>query len=148
LVVRAKVILMAEEGWNSAAIAQRLGLERHCVGKWLARWQAQSAGLAAAEQQATDKELAALIEQVLSDAPRPGTPAKFTAEQITQIIALACEDPSESGRPVTHWTSVELADEAVKRGIVQSISPRHVGRFLKYGRSETTPEPLLAECRS
>ena len=59
LVVRAKVILMAEEGWNSAAIAQRLGLERHCVGKWLARWQAQSAGLAAAEQQATDKELAA-----------------------------------------------------------------------------------------
>jgi hypothetical protein len=58
---------------------------------------------------------------------------------------VACEDPQESGRPVTHWTPQELADEAIKRGIVTSISPRSVGRFLKGGGLEAPSEPLLAE---
>lgn len=48
-----------------------------------------------------------------------------------QIMASACEDPQASGRPVSHWTPRELADEAVKRRIVERISPRSVGRFLK-----------------
>jgi putative transposase len=61
-----------------------------------------------------------------------------------QIIALACESPSEAGRPVSHWTPAELADEAVKRGIVEEISPRSVGRFLKRGYSTTSSQPLLA----
>ena len=39
----------------------------------------------------------------------------------------------DSGRPITHWTPPELADEAKKRGIVESISPRSVGRFLGRG---------------
>jgi putative transposase len=47
-----------------------------------------------------------------------------------QIIALACERPNESDRPVSSWTPTELADEAVKRGIVEHISARTVGRFL------------------
>ena len=101
--------------------------------------------MATAEQEATDKELAALIEQVLADAPRPGAPGKFAAEQIVLIIALACEIPVESARPVTHWTRAELADEAVRRGIVESISPRQVGRFKKYRRTETPPQPLLSQ---
>jgi putative transposase len=55
-------------------------------------------------------------------------------------VALACEAPSESGRPVTHWSTTELADEAIKRGIVEDISARSVGRFLKGGRfSEASP---------
>jgi hypothetical protein len=54
-------------------------------------------------------------------------------------VALACENPrEESGRPITHWTPPELADEAVKRGIVESISPRSVGRFLGRGGSEAS----------
>ena len=36
-----------------------------------------------------------------------------------------------SGRPITHWTAYELADEVVKRGIVVSISPAQVGRSLR-----------------
>jgi transposase len=67
----------------------------------------------------------------LSDAPRSGAPSKITAEQICAIVALACERPSESDRPVTHWTQQELADEAMKRGIVKEVSQRSVGRFLK-----------------
>ena len=72
-------------------------------------------------------------------------PPKFSAEQVTQILALACEPPQDSGRPVTHWTPRELAEEAKQRGIVRSISPRQVGRFLKDGRPATAPQSLLAE---
>jgi putative transposase len=60
-------------------------------------------------------------------------------------MALACEDPKATGRPVSHWTPRELADEAVHRGIVLSISPRTVGRFLKGGRPQAPSEPLLAQ---
>ena len=71
------------------------------------------------------------ITAVLTDEPRPGAPAKFTPEQVTQILAIACEPPAESGRPITHWTAFELADEVIKRGIVVSISVTQVGRYLR-----------------
>src|SRR5262249_58433583 len=71
------------------------------------------------------------IEDLLSDEPRPGCPGKFTAQQLTLLIALACEPPEKSGRPITHWTGKELADEAVARGIVDSISPSQVNRSLR-----------------
>src|SRR6266478_1666084 len=78
----------------------------------------------------TAAELTQQIVAVLADAPRAGAPPTFSAEQICQILALACEPPAESGRPVTHWTPAELAAEAVHRGIVSRISARTVGRFL------------------
>jgi putative transposase len=34
-------------------------------------------------------------------------------------------------RPLSHWTGRELAEELVKQGIVESISPRQVGRLLE-----------------
>src|SRR3712207_3220645 len=74
----------------------------------------------------------------------PISPDTFTAEQIVQIINLACTPPADAGRPVDAWTPRELADEAVKRQIVPTISPTSVGRFLKTGRSATASQPLLA----
>ena len=71
------------------------------------------------------------MEAVLTDEPRPGTPGKFTPEQVTQILAVACEPPEKSGRPITHWTALELTDEVIKRGIVSSISPAQVSRYLR-----------------
>ena len=47
------------------------------------------------------------------------------------MIALACEPPETSGRPITHWTGKELAEEAIARGIVDSISPSQVNRYLR-----------------
>ena len=76
--------------------------------------------------------------ELLSDLPRAGVTPTFSAEQLTMIIAVACELPEESGRPVTHWTPRELVDEVVKRGIVDSISPRHIDRLLKGGISVHT----------
>jgi len=51
--------------------------------------------------------------------------------------ALACEDPCDSGRAITHWTQRELAAEAIKRGIVPAVSQRSVGRILKRCRPQT-----------
>jgi putative transposase len=71
------------------------------------------------------------LEDRLQDAPRPGAPAKITADQRCQIEALACEKPEKSGRPITHWTAREIADELKQRQIVETISPRHAARLLK-----------------
>ncbi len=97
---------------------------------WRKRWREESEFLAAAEeQQITDKKLRVLIEQILSARQRPGTTKSFTVEQVVKIVAIACESPEKSDRPVSHWTTKELASEAIKRGIVEKISPRTVGRF-------------------
>ena len=73
------------------------------------------------------------IEQTLADEARSGVPSTFSAEQIVQIVAIACEQPQASGYPISHWTPKEVARESIKRGIVTSISERQVGRFLKRG---------------
>lgn len=80
---------------------------------------------------ATERELCERIETMLADAPRSGMRPKFSAQQVAQILSLACEPPSDSGLPVTHWTPDELAKEARKRGIVESISARHLDRLMK-----------------
>ena len=71
---------------------------------------------------------------MLLDAYRGGKPATFTPEQIVKIVALACEHPKASGRPITRWTSKELAAETVKRGLVKQISRASVSRLLKEAR--------------
>jgi hypothetical protein len=76
----------------------------------------------------------ALLETVLADAPRAGAPDTFTPEQRVAIIAVSCEPPSLSGRPVSHWTPRELADEVVQRGIVSAISERTIGRLWEEAR--------------
>lgn len=145
---RVRVILAAAEGLNNDQIARQLGLDRETVLIWRTRWLAAGPALAAAEaDDGEEADLTGRIVAVLDDEPRAGAPPTFSAEQICQILALACEPPAASERPVTHWTPAELADEAVKRGIVPSISPRTVGRFLKWGRSQTASEWLLADQR-
>jgi putative transposase len=145
LVRRARIILEAASGANNDQIAKLLGVDRSTVRTWRMRWLEALPHLKAAEKRAGDDErlLAGLVEEVLVDEPRSGKPATFTPEQICKIVALACEDPRDCGRPVTHWTTTELADEAVKRGIVESISPRSVGRFLGRGGSQASSDALL-----
>lgn len=131
LVRRVRIILTIAEGYNNQQTARRLGYNRETVRTWRDRWLGVETILLCAEEEGiSDKELTTLIETVLADAYRPGTPDTFTPEQIVQIVVIACEDPKDSGRPISHWTPRELADEAMKRGVVESISPRQTGRFL------------------
>jgi hypothetical protein len=145
---RAAVVLALAGDPCVEAAARSLGLTRLTVRHWRDRWLGAAAGLDRTEQErAPDRRLLASIEEALGDAPRPGGPATFSPEQIVGIVALACEPPEKSGRPISHRTARELADEARKRRIVSDISPRTVSRLLKTGRAPAAPEPLLAQQR-
>ena len=100
------------------------------VGLWRRRWRDAWDSLCVWECTEPHRLREAILE-VLSDAPRPGCPGKITAEQVAQILAVACESPKLSGRPITRWTHRELRDEVVKRKIVEDISVAQVGRYLQ-----------------
>ena len=128
---RATIILLAFEGLLNEDIAPRVGLTHRQVGRWRRRWAHAWNQLIDIECCESRADLRRAMEAVLSDEPRPGAPAKFTAEQVTQIVAVACEPPAKSDRPITHWTVQELTDEVIQRGIVESISPAQVYRYLR-----------------
>lgn len=118
IVLRGKIVTLAAEGYNNQEIARELNISRKMVRLWRERWLSNRG-----------QDLSTL--DCLRDAERSGTPAKFDAEQILHLFAIACESPEESDRPISQWTSRELADEMIKRGIVKTISRRHVGRLLE-----------------
>ena len=120
---RARIVLLAADGLNNSEIAQQLALEPDTVRLWRQRW-LSFRGVALA-----DLGVAAR----LADAPRSGTPARITPEQVCRIMALACEAPSAPERPISQWSTTELAAEIRRRGIVETISPRHAARLLKRG---------------
>jgi putative transposase len=125
---RAQIILAAAAGESNVQIARTVGMAVAGVRRWRQRW------LSFSELSLDDLGVA----DRLADAPRPGTPARIGAEQVCAIVALACEAPATSGRPISQWTGREVADEIMRRGIVESISPRHAARVLKRGRSNPT----------
>jgi putative transposase len=143
---RASIILALAANPCVDVVARQLGLTRVTVRLWRDRWLAATADIQHAEAELKPQALASLLEALLDDAPRPGKPATFGPEQIVQIVAVACEPPEKSDRPIDHWTCRELADEAQRRRIVDRISPRSVGRFLKRRRPPAASEPVLAEC--
>jgi putative transposase len=114
IALRDRIILLADAGKNHQEITRALKISREMARLWRQRWIALSP---------TDMPVA----ERLADAARPGGPATFTLEEILQLFALACEQPEDSGWPISHWTPRELADEMVNRGLVAKISPRHVG---------------------
>jgi len=129
---------------NNQQIATQLGIYREQVRTWRGRWLAATDRLTAVEAQEEEAALRDHLEAILVDAPRSGTPATFSPEQIIDIIAVACEDPQDSGHPLSHWTPSALRREVIKRQIVDSISSRQVGRFLKGSGFEAAPDSLLA----
>jgi putative transposase len=120
---RARIVLAVGEGKSNSQIVRELNVSRDMVRHWRQRW--------------VDLQPIALVdvsvEERLEDLPRPGAPSRITLDQVCRIQQMACEEPEESDRPITHWTSREIADEVMKRGIVDQISPRHAARLLKKG---------------
>src|SRR5450631_1686615 len=130
IVQRATIILLGFAGMLNEDIALQVGLNRQQVGLWRQRWRDAWKALCVWECTEPHRLREAIVD-VLSDAPRPGAPATFTAEQVSQIVALACESPKLSGRPIDHWTLRELRDEAIKRKIVTDISVSRISDFLR-----------------
>jgi putative transposase len=144
LVRRAKCILTASGGLPNHVVSEQIGMSANQVSVWCGRWQDAVLSLRSVEL-AGPAALREGIEAVLGDAPRSGAPPKFSTEQVVQIAAIAQESPEESGRPVSHWTPEEIAQEAQLRGIVKAISVRQVGRFLKEGRPAAASQPAVAQ---
>ena len=117
IAIRASIILLADAGRNHQEIGRELGISRDMARTWRERWLTLG-----------EKEVEGVKR--LEDAERSGAPATFSLEQILQLFALACEPPETYGRPISHWTARELAEEMVNQKIVERISPRHVGRLL------------------
>ena len=132
--LRMQIILYSNQGIPNNEIANRLGCDVKTVYKWRSRFGGQQESLLAFEdghgdKPATDKELLDKLKEILSDAPRPGAPARLTDANKDRLVALACEPPEKYGLPFTNWTHEELAEQAGKMGI--GISPAHAGRVLK-----------------
>jgi transposase len=135
IALRARIVLAADQGQSNAQIGQKLEVSLDMVRLWRNRWQ-KLTSISLADLSAAER---------LADLPRPGVPAGISATQRCQIEALACEKPEGSARPISHWTGREIADEIIKRNIVDHISPRHAGRLLKRGGSQTPSNSLLAD---
>jgi len=110
-VVRAKVILLAAEGSENKEIGECLSLPRQIVSRWRKRF--------------FDERLAGLDER-----PRRGRPRVFPPQIIMEVKALACELPKQRGLPFSRFSHQDIADEAVRCGIVASISGATVWRWL------------------
>jgi putative transposase len=134
---RARIVLAIGQGKNNSEIARQMKVTVDTIRLWRQRW--------------LDLRPISLedlsVEERLQDLPRPGAPARIQPDQVAQIMALACEAPEDSQRPITHWTAREIADEVMRRGIVEQISPRHAARFLKRCSSQAASDPQLADAR-
>jgi len=126
--LRARIVLLAADGKNNPEIVHELKISLDMVRLWRRRW---------LDLQAISREDLSLEER-LEDLPRPGAPARVTANQMCKIEQLACEQPEKAGRPISQWTSREIADEIVQRGILDTISARHAARLLKKKVSNRT----------
>src|SRR5262249_38245100 len=104
LALRARMILHAADNIGVRESARELDVWPKTVRYWRGRWRRAPAAQSVSER--------------LADAPRSGAPATYPPEQICAVIAMTCEKPSESERPISHWSQREIADEAIRRGLV------------------------------
>jgi transposase len=132
IALRTKIILLADKGKNNRDIGRELSISRFMARRWRHRW-----------LELSERKLP-VIER-LQDTERCGAPAKFSMEQVVELFALACCEPEDCSRPISHWTARELAEEMVKQGRVESISPRHVGRLLEEAQIKPYSESLLVD---
>jgi transposase len=110
-VVRAQIILSAAADQSNTAIAAEVDVHLDTVRKWRRRFSVE--------------RLAGL-----NDRPRSGRPRRFSAVQVAEVKALACELPTTTEAPLARWSCPDLAVEAARRGVVESVSASTVRRWL------------------
>ena len=110
VVRRALILLKSDEGLTDEEIVEHVGCGERTVRSVRKRFCVEG------------------FERAVYDAPRAGRPPEFTPRQRQQVIALACSDAPE-GR--VRWTLELLAEYAVKRGFVSSLSKSVVALWLQ-----------------
>ena len=148
-VSRALLILEIEKGGSNSGIARTMGCSTPKVARRRGKWLENQDALRQTEENSEKKEQPErMIRDVLKDRSRPGAPATYSSEEYCLILALALEPPEESGRPLSHRTAGEPADECAIRGITSGISPRQIAHFLKRNGCKTSSQPVSAESES
>jgi DNA-binding CsgD family transcriptional regulator len=111
MVQRACIVLAAADGQDNAQIARDLSIHVDTVRSWRGRFAADGM-------------------KGLVDRPRSGRPPVFAATVVAGVKALACALPAERGLPLSRWSCQDLADEAIARGITDTVSGSTVRRWL------------------
>ena len=119
-VVRARILLKADEGFSDAQIVAALDTSRPTVERTRKRF--VEGGLARA----------------LNDKRHPGQRRKLTPKQEAHLIAVACT-PAPEGH--ARWTLRLLADKVVELEYAESISPETVRQLLKKTNSSPGRKP-------
>jgi len=127
---RADILLRAKEGETHTSIAKVYDIQINTVIKWRNKWIRNYEEIMKTETE-EPKKLKEKIENILSDCYRSGSKGKFKEEQKTKIIAISLELPEKMGVPISQWSPKQLAKKVMELGIVESISERQVGRYLK-----------------
>jgi hypothetical protein len=96
---RSALILLAFAGLLNEEIAPRVDLERHQVGLWRWRWAEAFDRLVLVECLEGPTARRQAIRVLLADAPRPGSPGQFTAEQLAQIFATGWSSSTAATGP-------------------------------------------------
>ena len=124
LALRARIVLLADEGASNAEVAEALGITRATVGKWRSRF--------------VERRLDGLLDE-----PRPGAPRSITDEDVERVVTLTLED---TPKDATHWSTRSMARRS---GLTQSAVSRIWRAFaLQPHRSETfklSSDPLFIE---
>jgi transposase len=111
---RARIVLGIAAGRRREVLASQLDCDESTI--WRACQRYQRLGL----------------EGLLADQRQghSGRDLQITPVQKAQIVKLACLEPVAKGLHITHWSSDDLARQAMQDGIVADISPRTVRRIL------------------
>ncbi len=107
---RARVLLMADEGYSNKEIVEILKISRPTVNQIRKRYCQEG------------------LDSAINEKPRSGAPPKIDGTIETQVTLLACSQPPE-GRST--WTLQLLADKLVELEAIESISTMSVQRILK-----------------
>ena len=135
---RAQIILLCSELKPNVQISMKLGISISTVKKWRKRWLKNEEKLLLVDEKEKGINYVRKILEILSDEQRSGAPCTFTAEQVCQIMSLACERPVDSELPISHWSLNSLMNEIINRGIVKTISRSRLSVFLKSREYKTS----------
>lgn len=108
---RARVVLLSGEGYRVPEIGPMVNAHPTNLRKWIHRFNQRGV-------------------RGLISSRSGGPPPRFTEAQRGQIIELAQANPRDLGLNFSRWTLHKLAEQCVKRGIVDSISHEYVRQIL------------------
>lgn len=107
---RARILLMADEGYSNKEIVDVLKTTRPTVNRIRKRYYQEG------------------LDSAINDKPRSGAPPKIDGTIEAQVTLLACSEPPE-GR--SSWTLQLIADKLVELEAIDSISAMSIQRILK-----------------